>query len=496
MDSEHSEKHSQPEALDQGIQADNEKRAQPTNGSSCSSSTGSEDAKNKTEAGAIDELENIAEVCEGEPEENDSPGVVSCVLSRITSRSTTIDPGPPPDGGWTAWSQCIAVHFIISNSWGFINSFGTWQSYYVTLLPERTAFEISMIGSLTVFLLFFIGTFTGRLTDAGYFRQCYVIGSIFQIGGIVCTSFCTKYWQFILAQGLCIGIGNGFLFCPSLALVSTYFLKRRAIAIGITAAGGVTGGVIFPVMARQLLPKIGFPWTIRAIALVQLVCLAISNILAKPRIKPRRQGPIIEIQAFKELEYTSYAVAAFLFFWGVYFAFYYLAAFSRDGLPDPVSFTESLNLLLVLNGVGMVGRLAPNYFADRVGAVNIFIPVCATASLLVFCWMAVNTVPGLYAWSVFYGVFSAGVQSLFPAALSFLTSDLRKLGVRMGMVFTIVSFAVLTGPPIAGAIIDRTGGYRAAQAFSGSSLALGSVFLFVSKVVRMRKLGQGWTGKV
>lgn len=200
---------------------------------------------------------------------------------------------------------------MIANSWGWIISFGTWQSYYVSLLPDRTSFEISMIGSITVFLIFFIGTFTGRLTDAGYFRAIFLAGSIFQLIGIFCTSACTEYWQFMLAQGICIGIGNGFLFCPSLALLSTYFLQRRSIAIGIAASGSVTGGLVFPIMARQLLPKIGFPWTIRAIGFIQLGMLVVANILAKPRIKPRKSGPLVEFRAFLEMEYTFYAMAAF-----------------------------------------------------------------------------------------------------------------------------------------------------------------------------------------
>lgn len=168
-----------------------------------------------------------------------------------------------------------------------------------------------MIGSITVFLVFFIGTFTGRLTDAGYFRAIFLAGSTFQLIGIFSTSACTEYWQFMLAQGLCIGVGNGFLFCPSLALLSTYFLKKRSIAIGIAASGSVTGGLVFPIMARQLLPKIGFPWTIRAIGFIQLGMLVVANILAKPRIKPRKSGPLIEFRAFLEMEYTFYAMAAF-----------------------------------------------------------------------------------------------------------------------------------------------------------------------------------------
>lgn len=181
----------------------------------------------------------------------------------------------------------------------------------------------------------------------------------------------------------------------------------------------------------------------------------------------------------------------------MYIPFYYVPVFAREGLSsDPFSFEKSLDLVLILNGVGSVGRVVPNYVADRVGAVNIFIPICGITSLLVYCWMAVRDGGSMYAWTVVYGFFAAGVQSLFPAALSFLTTDLRRIGVRMGMVFTIVSFAVLTGPPIAGSIIDTTGGFRGTQAFSGTALALGCVFLFCSKVVRMRRMGQGWKSKV
>jgi hypothetical protein len=60
-------------------------------------------------------------------------------------------------------------HLVIMNTWGFINSFGVFQAYYVTAL-DRPPSDISWVGSVQVFLLFFIGTFTGRLTDAGYFR--------------------------------------------------------------------------------------------------------------------------------------------------------------------------------------------------------------------------------------------------------------------------------------------------------------------------------------
>lgn len=92
-------------------------------------------------------------------------GLADRVLSRTTSKSS-FNPGPPPDGGLRAWTAVAAGHLVIMNTWGYINSFGVFQTYYSTELGLPPA-TISWIGSIQVFLLFFIGTFTGRITDAG-----------------------------------------------------------------------------------------------------------------------------------------------------------------------------------------------------------------------------------------------------------------------------------------------------------------------------------------
>lgn len=66
-------------------------------------------------------------------DEHGPGGVLAKVLSRTTSR-ISIDPGPPPDGGLVAWTQAIMGHLIVFNTWGYINSFGVFQTYYVATL--------------------------------------------------------------------------------------------------------------------------------------------------------------------------------------------------------------------------------------------------------------------------------------------------------------------------------------------------------------------------
>lgn len=182
-------------------------------------------------------------------------------------------------------------------------------------------------------------------------------------------------------------------------------------------------------------------------------------------------------------------------FLGLYFSFYYVASFARDILG--LTYADSLNLLLTLSGLGIPGRLIGNYLADQLGAINVFIPFALAAGICQICWIGVTNDPGFWAWTCFYGIFGGGLQSLFPAGLGSLTTDLRKAGTRMGMAFTIVSFATLTGPPISGAIISRCDGkYYGAQGFAGGCLIVGSGFMIAAKMARMRKEKAGWTVKV
>lgn len=143
-------------------------------------------------------------------------------------------------------------------------------------------------------------------------------------------------------------------------------------------------------------------------------------------------------------------------------------------------------MLLILNGVGIPGRIVPAIISDRyLGPINTLIPTAFMAGVLLFIWIAIDSLNSMYAFVVIFGYFGAGVQSLFPAALGSLTSDLAKVGVRIGMVFSIVSFAALSGPPIAGQLIQRrNGNYLDAQIFGGLVLIIASLLLSAARIAK------------
>jgi MFS family permease len=89
--------------------------------------------------------------------------------------------------------------------------------------------------------LIVIGVLTGPIFDMGYFRTLLAVGSFLTVFGMMMTSISTEYHQIFLAQGVCVGLGSGCLFIPSVAIVVTYFNKKRSFAVGLAASGSSLG---------------------------------------------------------------------------------------------------------------------------------------------------------------------------------------------------------------------------------------------------------------
>ena len=160
----------------------------------------------------------------------------------VTTEPTQIMFDDVPDGGFQAWLQVTAAFFIFMNTAGLFNSFGVFQGFY-TQGPLRSisGSNISWIGSLQGSLMLLICIVTGPLYDLGYLHSLVNIGTFAIVFGMIITSICSEYWQFVLAQGVVVGIGNGLLFLPSIAIVPQYFSQNKALASGIVAAGSSIG---------------------------------------------------------------------------------------------------------------------------------------------------------------------------------------------------------------------------------------------------------------
>ncbi|PMD18012.1 MFS general substrate transporter [Hyaloscypha hepaticicola] len=397
-----------------------------------------------------------------------------------------IDTNPTPDGGLTAWTVTIMAHMTAFNTFGFVNAYGVLQTYYVSRfgLPPST---VSWIGSVCAFLMFFTSTFSGRLTDAGYFHQTLLVGTFIQLLGFFSASFARNYWQILLSHGICIGLGGGLVFIPAMSLVGTYFTKRRSLALAISAIGNSFGGLIFSAILQSLLPKLGYGWTMRVCGFVVMGSMIPANFLLKPRRIKRTKAPLIDWSAFGEPIYACFATGMLFCMVGMWIPVFYLGSFGRDVIH--VDTKDAASLLLIINGVGVLGRVIPAFVAARLSPLNLMIPLSLISGLILFCWAGVSTHTEIIVFDVFYGFIMAAAQGMLPPSLGSLTVDLSKMGVRMGMVFSICGFAVLVGNPLTGALITLDGGrYLYAQMFAGSAMTLGVLFLTAARVLK-----SGWS---
>lgn len=119
---------------------------------------------------------------------------------------------------------------------------GVYQAYYEdVLLTNSPSSSISWIGSLQLFLMIGGTSIIGPIFDRGYLRSLLLTGTFLIVFGLMMTSLCTAYWQFMLAQGVCMGLGMSCLFVPLVAVLPPYFTTRRALAMGIAASGSSIG---------------------------------------------------------------------------------------------------------------------------------------------------------------------------------------------------------------------------------------------------------------
>jgi MFS family permease len=224
-----------------------------------------------------------------------------------------------PNGGLWAWLQVVSSFFLFMNTWGVINTFGTYQTYYETgLLSSSSPSAISWIGSVQATLLLLVGSFTGPIYDAGYARTLVAVGTVLVVFGTMMLSLCTHYYQVFLTQAICVGVGTGCLFIPCVAVLSTYWSTRLATAVGFAAAGSSVGGVVYPVVFHRLQPVIGFPWTVRVLGFIALGTLAISNAVIRVRVLPAGRRKMLDMTAWTEVPYIFFVLGNFVGLLGLY----------------------------------------------------------------------------------------------------------------------------------------------------------------------------------
>ncbi|KAF2162939.1 hypothetical protein M409DRAFT_68885 [Zasmidium cellare ATCC 36951] len=392
-------------------------------------------------------------------------------------------PPGPVDGGLICWLQVAGSFGLWANTWGIVNSYGVFQTYYeVTDLSGKSPSQISWIGSLQGFLLVFVGVLSGPLFDAGYSRVLNLVGNFMVVFGFMMTSLCHEYWQAILAQGVLIGIGCGLLFIPTTGILPQYWVKKRAFASCVAGAGAGVGGLIFPIVFRELQPKVGFGWAVRVIGFIALFFGIASNVLLKNKLPAGQSRKLIDLDFFNNVPLAVFWFGLFWGFMGLWIPRNYIGTYALESRI--AGETIAFYLVAILQAGAIVGRIGPGLFADKIGPLNMLIPSTLVSSVLVFCWIAIKNEAGLIVFAVLYGAMYGVILGMAPpAAITLMKGDLKRYGSFVGMGSFTASPGVLIGNPIAGAILRGSGGFVGLQAFTGSILLLAGLLFIAARIM-------------
>ncbi|KAK6582564.1 hypothetical protein PZA11_004972 [Diplocarpon coronariae] len=408
------------------------------------------------------------------------------VIPKSTPAPGGVNPADFPDGGLEACMVVLGGWLCLFCSFGWINCIGVFQQYYQqNLLAGYSSSTISWIPSLEVFMMFFGGPVFGKVFDNFGPRWLLFGGTVFHVFGLMMTSLSTKYYQFILAQGICSALGASAIFYAAMSSVGTWFFRNRATAFGIMASGSSLGGVILPIMVSKLIPRIGYAWTMRAVAFMMLGMLIIANFTVKSRLapQPKKLDLMTFVRPLKEPAFSLLCLASFLFFFGTFLPFNYIILQARS---HGMSVNLSIYLIPILNASSIFGRILPGIIADRIGRFNVMIVTTAFSAVVVLgLWLPSSGNIPIIIFCVLYGFSSGAFVSMGPALIAQI-SPIREIGTRSGTYFLCVAVGGLTGNPIGGALIQRdSGGFHYLQVFCGVTMAAGAVVFYADRWVQV-----------
>ena len=284
-----------------------------------------------------------------------------------------------------------------------------------------------------------------------------VLGGIALIG----LSWMTSLWQFYLfylfnALGYMCG---GPL--PNQVLIARWFDKARGKAMGIAYIGIGVGGMLVPQIARGLTANYGWRDALMILGILMVV-------IAFPMAWFVKENPDHINQQAKQERKTH--ITPILRSW----PFYLLVIGSMCSIGAvagtiqnlklffsiDLKYTQAIaaNVLSIVLGSSILGRLLMGWLADRWQKKNVMILIYSLVALSIPLLYFASTPGVIYVFAFVFGVALGGDYMIIPLMAAELFG-LKVMGRIMGLVITADGVAEALAPMLAAWLRDKSGSY-------------------------------------
>jgi MFS family permease len=385
-----------------------------------------------------------------------------------------------------------AAFLIVAIAYGSYNSFGVFFDSLITHFDSTRA-TISGALSLSWTVQGVFSIIMGRLTDrVGPRIVLSICGFLIGLGYLL-MSRVGAVWQLYLFYGVIIGSGMGGSWVPIASTAARWFVKRRSLMTGIVLTGVGGGTLIVPPVASRLISAYDWPTSYLMLGSVVLVAIMLAAQLLRRdpnRTEERpcgedaaeRQELASETHAFslREAVHTrQFWLASGMFFCFGFSVYTIMAHIVLDAGGLGISRITAANVLAILGGLSIAGRIVLGSAADKFGNRQVFIIGFILMATALF-WLVPNKeLWGLYLFAAVFGFAFGGCaasESPLVAGLFGLSSHGLILGVMNLLGFT---FGAAVGPLIAGQIFDATASYQLAFIVAGTVSIAGLILTVV-----------------
>jgi MFS family permease len=395
-----------------------------------------------------------------------------------------------------AWNRLLAA-LLLSG----IGGVGMW-SVIVALPAVQAEFGVarsaaSLPYTVTMISFGFGSILMGRLSDR-FGIVVPVAGGAVMLGlGYAIASQATNLWQFILAQGLLVGVAGSATFGPLIADTSLWFTRRRGMAVAIIASGSYLAGTVWPPVVQHFIESAGWRRTYLGIA---VFCVATMLPLA---LALRRRSPLTETtfattrlasRSLRPLGMSPAALQIVLVIAGLSCCVamsmpqVHIVAYCGDLGHGAARGAQMLSLML---GFGIVSRVASGWVCDQIGGRRTLLLGSSLQALALVLFLPFDGLVSLYILSALFGLVQGGIVPAYAVIIrEFFPPE--EAGVRVSTVLMATVFGMALGGWMSGVIFDMTGSYHAAF-LNGIGWNLLNVGIAVGRLRRPgRPVEQAW----
>ncbi|KAH8810675.1 putative MFS monocarboxylate transporter [Xylogone sp. PMI_703] len=372
----------------------------------------------------------------------------------------------------------LAAFLAMFTTCGLNFAFGVYQELYesMSIAHDPNPFtgaspaRIGLIGTLAVSLMSLGAPLASAWCKSYSPRTINLVGGLIFALANVLASFSQKLWQFMLTQGILLGVGTCLTYIPAVTVSPGWFNKHRGLAVGIVTSGTGVGGVAWAPTLRALNASIGFRNTLRFTGAVSFLLIALSSTMLRWEPETERRNrveqqatrsrffvPLINWRVARSRKFIAQCISA-----GLQGAAYYAPVYFFSSYARTLGYSAATGAILIAlsNAASAIGKVIVGFVADRVGRMNALLFCTFVSAAIAFGLWLPSCLSGgdrkgrtlFVTFTILYGVFAGAYISLLPTVLVELFGVQHYTSVN-GFLYGVRGITSLIGTPVAGVLI-------------------------------------------